>query len=136
MLFPLLDSLPPPSKQPGAIWAILALSVLSFVLAWAGTFLMRHLSPRIGFVDRPGGRKIHANPKPLGGGVAIFWAFAIPMLIGLAVIVFGHPPGQLEGRIPHLDQYWSGMRERAPMAVGMLLAALVMHIMGLIDDRK
>jgi UDP-GlcNAc:undecaprenyl-phosphate GlcNAc-1-phosphate transferase len=136
MLFPLLDSLPPPNKQPGAIWAILAMSVVSFAISWLGTLLMKHLSPRIGFVDRPGERKIHANPKPLGGGVAIFWAFCIPMLIGLAVIVFGHPPQQFEGRIPHLDQYWSGMRERAPMAAGMLLAALVMHVMGLFDDRK
>src|SRR5215472_1583580 len=86
MLFPLLDSLPPPSKQPGAIWAILALSVLSFVLAWAGTFLMRHLSPRIGFVDKPGGRKIHANPKPLGGGVAIFLGVTLPMLAAVALL--------------------------------------------------
>jgi UDP-GlcNAc:undecaprenyl-phosphate GlcNAc-1-phosphate transferase len=136
MTFLLLDTLPPPSRQPGAIWAIASLSLLSFAISWVATLLMKHLSPRIGFVDRPGGRKIHANPKPLGGGVAIFWAFAIPMLIGLAVIVFGHPPQPLEGRIPHLDQYWSGMRERAPMAVGMLLAALVMHVMGLFDDRR
>jgi UDP-GlcNAc:undecaprenyl-phosphate GlcNAc-1-phosphate transferase len=135
-MFPLLDTLPPPSKQPGAIWAILALALVSFAISWFGTLLMKHLSPRFGFVDRPGGRKIHADPKPLGGGVAIFWAFAIPMLIGLAVIVLGHPPQQLEGRVPHLDQYWSGMRERAPMAAGMLLAALVMHVMGLFDDRR
>lgn len=132
----LLQTLPPPNKQPGAIWAILALSLVSFALSWFGTLMMKHLALRIGFVDKPGGRKIHANPKALGGGVAIFWAFAIPVLIGLAVIVWGHPPRQLEGRIPHLANYWSGMRERAPMALGMLLAGLVMHVMGLIDDRK
>ncbi|HEY8667586.1 MAG TPA: MraY family glycosyltransferase, partial [Tepidisphaeraceae bacterium] len=125
-----------PEKQPGAIWAILALSVGAFVLSWCFTLFMKHFSPRIGFVDKPGGRKIHANPKPLGGGVAIFWAFSLPILIGLAVIVWGHPPARFEARIPHLDQYWSGMRERAPMAIGLLLAALVMHVMGLIDDRK
>jgi len=136
MIFPLFDIVPPPEKQPGAIWAILALSVGAFVLSWCFTLFMKHFSPRIGFVDKPGGRKIHANPKPLGGGVAIFWAFSLPMLIGLAVIVWGHPPARFEARIPHLDQYWSGMRERAPMAIGLLLAALVMHVMGLIDDRK
>jgi UDP-GlcNAc:undecaprenyl-phosphate/decaprenyl-phosphate GlcNAc-1-phosphate transferase len=134
MTFPLLDI--PPSQQPGAVWAILCLALGTFVISWCLTLLMKHLSPRIGFVDKPGGRKIHANPKPLGGGVAIFWAFAIPMLIGIAVIVFGHPPQRFEGRIPHLDQYWSGMRERAPMALGMLLAAFIMHVMGLFDDRK
>src|SRR5579871_1404471 len=134
MNFSLLDI--PPNQQPGAVWAVLGLSVGAFAIAWCLTLLMKHLSPRIGFVDKPGGRKIHANPKPLGGGVAIFWAFALPMLVGMAIIVFGHPPQSLEGRIPHLDQYWSGMRERAPMALGMLLAALIMHVMGLVDDRK
>jgi UDP-GlcNAc:undecaprenyl-phosphate GlcNAc-1-phosphate transferase len=136
MILPLLQTLPPPNKQPGAIWAILALSLVSFLLSWFGTMAMKLVAPRIGFVDKPGGRKIHANPKALGGGVAIFWAFVVPMLIGLAVIVWGHPPRQLEERIPHLANYWSGMRERAPMALGMLLAGLVMHVMGLIDDRK
>src|SRR4051794_27573441 len=134
MILPLLDI--PPNQQPGAVWAILSLAFGAFAISWCLTLLMKRVSPRIGFVDKPGGRKIHANPKPLGGGVAIFWAFAIPMLIGMAIIVLGHPPQSLEGRIPHLDQYWSGMRERAPMAFGLLLAALVMHVMGLIDDRK
>jgi UDP-GlcNAc:undecaprenyl-phosphate GlcNAc-1-phosphate transferase len=134
MIFPLLDI--PPSQQPGAVWAILGLSLGTFALSWCLTLLMKHLAPRLGFVDKPGGRKIHANPRPLGGGIAIFWAFAIPMLIGMGIIVFGHPPRSLEGRVPHLDQYWSGMRERAPMALGLLSAALIMHVMGLMDDRK
>jgi UDP-GlcNAc:undecaprenyl-phosphate GlcNAc-1-phosphate transferase len=97
---------------------------------------MKRVAPRIGFVDRPGGRKIHGQPKPLGGGVAIFWAFMLPMLTGLAFVHFGHPPASLQGRVPHLNDYWSGMRQRTPLALGMLLAAAVMHLMGLLDDRK
>src|SRR5579864_4411196 len=116
--------------------SILILGLISFAIAWLATLTMKQLAPRLGFVDRPGGRKIHANPKPLGGGVAIFWAFALPLLAGLAFVHFGHPPPYGRARIPQLDAYWSGMRERTPIAVGMLLAALVMHIMGLIDDRK
>ena len=120
----------------GTPLAIVGLALISFALSWFFTFAMKRISPRIGFVDKPGGRKIHANPKPLGGGVAIFWAFAIPMLIGLAVVQWGHPPAALAGRVPHLADYWSGMRARTPMALGMLLAAGVMHVMGLIDDRR
>ena len=118
------------------ILPILSLAVVSFVLSWLGTLAMRHVSPRIGFVDKPGVRKIHSNPKPLGGGVAVFWAVALPMLVGLAVVRWGHPPASLQGRVAHLNDYWSGMRGRIPMALGMLLAAAVMHVMGLIDDRK
>src|SRR5579884_4252303 len=116
--------------------SILLLALASFVISWLCTVVMKRLAPRIGFVDKPGGRKIHANPKPLGGGVAIFLAFAVPMLVGLAVVELGHPPASLRAHVRDLDAYWSGMRERTPMALGMLLAALVMHVMGLIDDRK
>lgn len=118
------------------ILPILSLALLSFTISWLGTLTMKHVAPRMGFVDRPGGRKIHGQPKPLGGGVAIFWAFALPMLAGLAIVQWGHPPAALLGRIAHLNDYWSGMRQRTPMALGMLLAAAVMHLMGLMDDRK
>ena len=115
---------------------ILSLAVLSFAISWLLTLAMKRASIRLGFVDRPGGRKIHANPKPLGGGVAIFWAFALPMLAGLTMVQWGHPPTALAQRVPHLADYWSGMQQRTPMALGMLLAAAVMHLMGLIDDRR
>ena len=60
-----------------------------------------------------------SNEKPpngasLGGGVGIFLAFALPMLGGLAVIQFGHPPAALRPHMHDLDAYWSGMRERTP----------------------
>ena len=56
---------------------ILALIAVSFITSCVLTFALVRIAPKLGFVDKPGGRKIHANPKPLGGGVAIFWAFAL-----------------------------------------------------------
>jgi len=118
------------------ILSVLALCPLAFAISWSLTLFMKHLSPRIGFVDKPGHRKIHARPKPLGGGIAIFWAFVLPMLLGLTLVQWARPPAALQARMPHLSDYWSGMRDRTPMALGMLLAASVMHLMGLIDDRR
>src|SRR3954462_11749385 len=60
--------------------AILSLAVVSFAIAGVGTLVMKRVAPRIGFVDKPGHRKIHRQPIPLGGGVAIFWAFVLPLL--------------------------------------------------------
>ena len=57
------------------VLAILALGATSLVISWLLTAVMIRVAPRVGFVDKPGHRKIHSNPKPLGGGVAIFWAF-------------------------------------------------------------
>ena len=66
---------------------ILALVAVSFVIACVGTRAMIWFSPKIGFVDKPGGRKIHDNPKPLGGGVAITAGIVLPLLAAAVVIL-------------------------------------------------
>jgi len=53
---------------------------LAFALSIAFVLLARKLAPAAGLVDHPGGRKAHARPIPLGGGVAIFAAWALPLL--------------------------------------------------------
>jgi UDP-GlcNAc:undecaprenyl-phosphate/decaprenyl-phosphate GlcNAc-1-phosphate transferase len=112
--------------------AILGLLGVSFIISWVATWLMIRVSPRIGFVDRPGGRKIHANPKPLGGGAAIFWAVALPMLAALAFVHWTAPPPDTAS-VPW-RALWSGAREQTPLALAILAAAAALHILGLVDD--
>lgn len=117
------------------IGGILALGAASFVLSWALTRLMISAAPRLGMVDRPGGRKIHDAPKPLGGGVAIILAFVLPLLavvIGVRFVEFdgGTPQGAL------LAAYAGGVMHQTPLAVGMVVALVLMHILGLWDDRR
>lgn len=60
----------------------LLLSVL-FAVA-SGSVLLRFLGPvarHIGLVDPPGGHKAHENPTPLVGGIAMFIAFALSILV-------------------------------------------------------
>src|SRR5215212_3255254 len=106
---------------------ILGLIVLSFVISWVLTFAVKRIAPRLGFVDKPGGRKIHANPKPLGGGVAIFWAFALPFVAALlyARLARGGDPA-----------LYGGIMLKTSLAVAIIVATLALHILGLIDDRK
>src|SRR4051812_7442132 len=117
---------------------ILLLCLASFVISWVLTFSVKRLAPRIGFVDKPGGRKIHANPKPLGGGIAIFWAFAIPLVfVVLAARVSSEPPLGLRTydaifralhhdpawnnpAVDKLGAYWSGIRQQTPLALTLL----------------
>jgi UDP-GlcNAc:undecaprenyl-phosphate GlcNAc-1-phosphate transferase len=49
--------------------------------------VVRNFAIRIGFVDRPSKRKIHVQPIPLSGGVAIFAGVILTSLIFM-----GHPP--------------------------------------------
>lgn len=60
--------------------ALLGRGVLSFVLALTGTWAVTRAAVRVGFLDRPGPRKPHPAPVPLGGGVAV----AIGLTAGLA----------------------------------------------------
>jgi UDP-GlcNAc:undecaprenyl-phosphate GlcNAc-1-phosphate transferase len=119
------------------ILPILLLGAASFVLCWLLTLLMIRIAPALGLVDRPGGHKVHEMPKPLGGGVAIFWSIAIVMLLGVAAVQFA------DGRIlsfysnsQTMRDLIAGARSHVPLSLGLLGAMLAMHLMGMIDDRR
>jgi UDP-GlcNAc:undecaprenyl-phosphate/decaprenyl-phosphate GlcNAc-1-phosphate transferase len=115
------------------IFPILCLPAISFIISWLATLLIRRLALKIGFVDKPGGRKVHANPKPLGGGIAIFAAVAIPLLAALALLSSLPSNGSGARWNP---AYIRGAKEHSPLALGMIGTMLLMHLLGLADDRK
>jgi UDP-GlcNAc:undecaprenyl-phosphate GlcNAc-1-phosphate transferase len=45
------------------------------------TALLIRLAPRLGLVDLPDPRKVHTRPTPRAGGIAIFAAFALTVLL-------------------------------------------------------
>lgn len=109
---------------------------ISFLLALLLTRGMIHLAPRIGLVDRPGGRKIHDAPKPLGGGVAITLAVVVPLAaVMLGATLFPQQLAQLTAH-PDADALVRGIRSQAPLGWGVVIAALLLHVLGLIDDRR
>lgn len=115
---------------------ILCLLVGSFTISFVSTYLIKRVAPRLGFVDKPGGRKIHANAKPLGGGVAIFLGFAVPLLLAAAYFATATPLAGDE----RVQQLWNalaaGVRNQTPMLLAFIGATLALHVMGLLDDRK
>lgn len=84
--------------------------VVGFAAALGLTPLSRQLAMRLGVVDKPNQRKIHLDSKPLMGGLAIYVALV------LAVLLFS-PPRHL--------------RELGAVLAGAAALALV----GLLDDR-
>lgn len=88
------------------------------------------------FVDRPGaeGHKKHALAVPNIGGVAIFWAIILPILAALAAVHW-LPQTFWTGALGPVGEHISGLKHQTPMALAMLAGLLVMHVMGLIDDR-
>jgi UDP-GlcNAc:undecaprenyl-phosphate GlcNAc-1-phosphate transferase len=94
-------------------------------------------------VDRPGAHKTHGQAMPLGGGVGILLGIALPILAGILFIYLAGP--SYEKGIPQsigpwlsapAPAYWSGARQQIPLALALVGAALAMHVLGLLDDRR
>lgn len=116
--------------RPAMKLSILCLPLVSFLISWICTYLVKRIAPKLNFVDKPGHRKIHHIPKPLGGGIAIFFGIALPLAGAmLAVLILPSPSAAL-------NAYWSGAKQQIPLGLGVLLAMLGMHLLGLWDDRK
>ena len=114
---------------------ILAL-VTPCALALLTTGVVRAWARRRDFVDRPGGHKQHVTPVVLGGGTAIMIAVCLPLLGGVfaaALCVRVGPPQWLPELVTtHLE----GIVARTPRLLVILGGALVLHVVGLIDDAR
>jgi UDP-GlcNAc:undecaprenyl-phosphate GlcNAc-1-phosphate transferase len=92
---------------------ITVLLIFSGALAFAigGTPVARRLAWRMGVTDAPSERKVHEQPMPLLGGLAIYAA------VMLALLVFGN-------------------RQEVSQLAGILIGATLMSFLGLWDDRR
>lgn len=97
-----------------------------------GTWIVRRIALRVGFVDRPGGHKGHETPVALGGGVAIAAAVVLPMLGAVAIANLGAAEWLPEAARIHTG----GIVTKTPLALGIVAAIVVMCTMGLWDDRR
>ncbi len=109
---------------------------VAFLLGLFGTAIVRRMSARIGLIDMPGQRKVHDKPIARSGGIAIFWAIGLPMLIGYLATFFIHTP-----LIRHLlpastIKYIPGVVFDRPLMLILFACTLGIHILGLIDDKK
>lgn len=98
----------------------LTIGLLAAALCAALTPLVRRVAIRAGIVDRPDGRrKLHKEPTPLGGGLAI-----LASLFLVAAIAAFWSPSLRGGVLRHL-----------PFLTGLASALVVIVSVGLLDDR-
>ena len=118
------------------VWAGAGAAVMGFVLAALATPVTRWLAAWLDMMDLPGRHKAHRRPVPLLGGCAIFVAVAMPSLLATAVAAYWNEAGIPEWVPRALAVHVPGAAEKAPAAVGILCAAALLHVVGLIDDRR
>lgn len=123
---------------------VLALIPLSLLLSLVLAAALVRVSTALGAFDGAGVAGQVKAPRrrvPNTGGVAIFWAVVLPIA---ACVVHLWPLARedkewQEGPAlvpvdlwPHID----GLVERAPLAAWLFGAAAVLHVLGLVDDRR
>ncbi|HRX84510.1 MAG TPA: MraY family glycosyltransferase [Phycisphaerae bacterium] len=117
------------------MWTIVAAAIVgSFILSILMCLVVRGVTRRIGFVDRPGGHKEHAAPVALGGGVAIFLTVLAPVLCGTLLARWALAAGTPAWVPAYLHPHLPGIAEKLPLLAAILAGALVLHVVGLIDD--
>lgn len=111
--------------------ALTGLSIfgVAALLSYLMTPVLGRRALRLGHVDLPGGRKDQGSAVPYAGGRAILLACAVTVVGGaLAAPLLG----DLAALRPHLD----GLRRRLLPLLAIVGGALLMAVMGRIDDRR
>lgn len=133
------------------LWACLSLIAIGAAVSVPVTAILIRLGSRLKTFDSPGVTgQVKAAPRrvPNTGGIAIVAGIAGPMLVALAVVATLWPatPGQplppgsaaawIAERFPGLAVHAPGISEKIPDAMALIMAMLVIHTMGLFDDRR
>jgi UDP-GlcNAc:undecaprenyl-phosphate GlcNAc-1-phosphate transferase len=124
--------------MPVMLWPVLGLLAVGFVLSLPLTALLVRVGRRMGMTDTPGAsghQKKTIRAVPNIGGIAVFIAIALPMGLGLAalhVIDEATWARWLPAVVDHLPR----IRSSTPTAVALLACIAVLHVVGLIDDRR
>lgn len=107
--------------------------VESFIVAILLTALMRRVATRLQIVDHPGERKMHNQPVPLLGGVAMYLTFNLVILANLALLVAAPSLGFEWLELNVLS--FLGENTRRPL-LGIFAGGFIIFLLGLVDDVK
>ncbi|MBN1943632.1 MAG: undecaprenyl/decaprenyl-phosphate alpha-N-acetylglucosaminyl 1-phosphate transferase, partial [Phycisphaerae bacterium] len=120
-------------------WAIFITVAAAFVFSHLATSFSKRLAVRIGWLDAPSQHKAHAKATPLLGGSAVFATVLVLGLLWAALARIWSAwgiPAWLSARAPDLAVHVPGAAMQAPRAMGILGFAALLHVVGLIDDRR
>ena len=89
------------------IWKMLAGPAVAFLLCFLMTPQVKRFAESVGAIDQPGERRIHDRPVPRMGGLAIFVGFVVSVLLFV---------------------------DMTTPVMGLLLGAVIIAVMGALDD--
>ncbi len=132
----------------------------AFAVSFATLPLWRAWCRRVGHVDDPGHRKIHSEPVPLAGGLAVLTGLLVPLMMGAGFLLFAgrsfsFPSGSdlisdVGVKLPTLQPalasalgldsafssaFGHGLVERTSQLAAIFAGALGMVVLGWLDDK-
>ena len=116
---------------------ILAALIPSFLISVVAVGWVRGAAERLGLLDKPGARKVHTTPIPLGGGLGI-WAGTVGTLgLGtLGVLVVSQVPSLASLLPTSVGQHLGGLLGKITEIWVIVGCGSVLMVLGLLDDRR
>ena len=96
--------------------------------------VVRRVAPNIGLLDRPGERKIHSSPVPVGGGIGI-WCGVLFSLTLLFAAAFSSVHFDVVSLRTLFSGHAEGILASGTRLVPLLGMASVLFLLGTLDDR-
>lgn len=122
-------------------WALLlmvaAVVLPSFVIAYLAVGWVRRWAERLGLMDKPGARKVHTTPVPLGGGLGIWAGVMGTLALGTVGVMLLDAVPSLASVLPEsLTRNVGGMVDKIPEIWVIAGCGTVLMLLGLADDRR
>lgn len=117
---------------------VLMLIAVGLSISVVLTAAMIGLGHRLGALDSggvPGQHKAERRRVPNTGGVAIVWAIVLPIGAGL-LLAGGLEAGKLPAWASAAGEHLAGLRSESGDGWILLAGMLVLHVLGLVDDRR
>lgn len=109
----------------------------SFLISLIAVWVLRGLAPALGLIDKPGQRKVHTTPTPLGGGLGIWLGVVGAFAAGQLFLSLATTQTQIASLIPDFARpHLGGLAQQSPKLWILLAAGSVLTLLGLLDDRR
>ena len=131
-------------------WLVAAAAMPGLIVSCGLAFALRTLAPKWGLVDRPGHRKVHVEPTPFGGGLAIWAGVVVPLAlaqIALAIWNRGYRDDPVSAGLDgsalgawgtalaeFIEPHLPGLVEQSRDLWFFLAAGTILMVLGLVDD--
>jgi UDP-GlcNAc:undecaprenyl-phosphate/decaprenyl-phosphate GlcNAc-1-phosphate transferase len=119
------------------LFLLLVAILPSFFISLLAVGWVRRKAEQLGLMDKPGHRKVHTVPIPLGGGLGILAGVVGTFAVGTCGVWFASQNTAIMELLPgSLQQHLAGMQSKIQEIWVIIGCGCVLSLLGLADDRR